>query len=792
MQKERVELLSPAGSIEAVKAAIANGCNAIYLGGKQFNARAFASNFDNQQLEEVCDYAHLRKVKIYVTVNTLYKDEEFPQLLSFINELSMMGVDGLIMQDLGAISLVRKYFPDLPVHASTQLTSNSLDDVLFYQNLGLKTVVMSRELSLKEIRNCCENSDVRIEVFVHGALCVGYSGQCLMSSLLGDRSGNRGKCAQVCRMNYSLVKGNNVIDDGYLISTKDICTLKNLPQMIEAGVASFKIEGRMKSPQYVALVTSIYRHYIDLYYENKEKYEVREEDIERLLQIFNREGFSSGYLNTHSGLNMMSKNSSKDTGLKIGTVERYDYASRKVIINLEKPLFKADGIAINNSGTIINSNYNANQKISLYFDGKVKKGDIVYKTNDKNLNDEINRHLTGQFYYQNLSADVILFKEKNAVMTVRDDYGNMIRVEGETVQPSLKQPLSREKITAQLSKTGDTVYRMKDVRIKGDEDIFMPLSQLNQLRVKATEKMDEAIISSFKRENREWMLEEKEHSFNKKKTAVSVVSMKQFDTLDEYDFIDAVYFALNSELVNSIEEVIERSHQKNREIYVALPPVYRDYIKNIYKYTIDMLVKSNVDGFVVSTVGPYWYLKDCGKKLIADFRCNIFNQNSVDFFRGLNFERLTMSVEMSCGSLRKCADEKCEQIVYGYLPMMITHQCPIGNYAGNKKEGMYCQKRKNAEGYMLAAGNNDRVFPIMSDCDICLCTVLNSRPLSVGDDYTAMTDNGCGYMRIQFTIENEKEVKLVMDGFSQLIQSGHGSILKTIDSVSGHYFREVL
>ncbi|MBR0138540.1 MAG: U32 family peptidase, partial [Erysipelotrichaceae bacterium] len=576
-QKRKPELLSPAGSIEAVKAAVANGCDAIYLGGKQFNARAFAANFDNQQLEEVCDYAHLRKVKIYVTVNTLYKDSEFEELFEFVNELSQMGVDGLIMQDLGAISFVRKHFPDLPVHASTQLTSNGLDDVLFYQDLGVKTVVMSRELSVEEVKRCIDNSNINIEVFVHGALCVGYSGQCLFSSLLGDRSGNRGKCAQGCRMYYQLARGEQKFDEGYLISTKDICTLELLPQLIDAGVASFKIEGRMKSPQYVGLVTSIYRYYIDRYWEDPEHFEVKKEDVERLLQIFNREGFSSGYFKTHSGLDMMSKNSPKDTGLRIGTVERYDSSRQRVQIRLEKELHKADGIAIGSYGCGINQDYNANQVISLPFEGKCRNGDIVYRTFDKKLNDEVSSHLTGQFHYIQLEAKAVFHKEQEAFLSLKDEYGNQIEVRGETVQKAQKQPLSTDRIKEQLLKTGNTVYQISVLQIEADEDIFMPLSQINQLRAKACEMMDEKIIKSFKRKPAIWNLEkERTLKVNEKTFTALVNTFEQLTSVLEYPQITRVYLQMNAELMNGLTEKIDRIHSCGKQAYIALPRILRD------------------------------------------------------------------------------------------------------------------------------------------------------------------------------------------------------------------------
>ncbi len=291
---KKPELLSPAGSMESLKAAVNNGCDAVYLGGKAFSARQYAGNFSLQELEEACDYCHLRGVKVYVTVNTLYKEEELKGFLEFVSRLYEMGADALIMQDAGAARLVREHFPDFPLHASTQMTANSLADVEYWAGQGFRKVVLSRELSLEEIQEITAHTDAEIETFIHGALCVCYSGQCIMSSILGGRSGNRGRCAQTCRLPYTLYRGYDNIAEGYLLSPKDIATVDILPQLIEAGIASLKIEGRMKNPEYVAGVTGIYRKYIDMAFDSPATYAVDPQDKKALAQLFNRGGFTEG------------------------------------------------------------------------------------------------------------------------------------------------------------------------------------------------------------------------------------------------------------------------------------------------------------------------------------------------------------------------------------------------------------------------------------------------------------------------------------------------------------------
>ncbi|MGL4790537.1 MAG: peptidase U32 family protein, partial [Anaerotignaceae bacterium] len=343
---KKPELLSPAGSMESLIAAVNNGCDAIYLGGQQFSARQYASNFDLETLETAVDYCHVRNIKVYVTVNTIYKDKELKELISFVANLYRMGVDALIVQDLGAAKLIKKNFPNMQLHASTQLTANNLSDVKALGEEGFSKVVLSRELNLKEIEEIVDGTDVQIEAFIHGALCVCYSGQCIMSSIIGGRSGNRGRCAQTCRLPFSLYNDYSKVAEGHLLSTKDMETVSILPKLIEAGITSFKIEGRMKSPEYVAGVTKIYRKYIDMYFETPDKYKVEESDMKILLQLFNRGGFTQGYYENHSGESMMSPKRPKSWGVQTGFVDSFDKKSGRATIRTREPLIPGDGIEI--------------------------------------------------------------------------------------------------------------------------------------------------------------------------------------------------------------------------------------------------------------------------------------------------------------------------------------------------------------------------------------------------------------------------------------------------------------
>ena len=288
----KVELLSPAGDLECLKVAIQNGANAVYFGAEEFNARVNGRNFDREELVQAIEYAKLRGVKTHLTLNILIKNNEFEDAIRLVEFAYNSGIDAVIIQDLGLARKVIELFPDLEVHSSTQMTIYNLDGAKEIKDLGFSRCVLARELSINEIEHICKNTDIDIEVFIHGALCICYSGQCLMSSMIGGRSGNRGKCAGTCRLPYTLLKDDKEQVKGYLLSSKDVCTLDIIPELINAGVKSFKIEGRMKSKEYVGIVTSIYRKYIDLAESGKE-YKVDEKDREKLMQIFNRGGFST-------------------------------------------------------------------------------------------------------------------------------------------------------------------------------------------------------------------------------------------------------------------------------------------------------------------------------------------------------------------------------------------------------------------------------------------------------------------------------------------------------------------
>ena len=509
--KNKIELLAPSGSWDAFLAAVENGADAVYLGGKLHNARQFAENFDSDNLQKAIEYAHVRDVNVYLTLNTLISDREMEEAVEFCKEAYLLGIDGVIVQDLGFASLIRKNLPDLDLHASTQMTIYNLEGVKALESLGFKRVILARELSLEEIRHITSNTNVEIEVFVHGALCVCYSGQCLMSSIIGGRSGNRGKCAQPCRMPYTLVRKTrepvSFEKGSYLLSPKDMSTINDIGDIIRSGVKSLKIEGRMKSAEYVATVVGIYRKYIDIASSlgEGEKLNVDDEDRRDLLRIFNRGGFSKGYFFGKSP-DMMAYESPKNQGIYIGKALSSDLVRGTFRIKLEDRLSTGDGIEIRkgekSSGTVVSSIIKNGLKVDTAKAGEtvevgflkeaMTKGDKVYKTYDKELEKSARKSFEGRYNKKvELFGKVTVELNKPAILEVWDNAGNSVTIMGDVAsEAAINKPLTQELLAGQLGKTGSTPFVFKKIEADIKGSVSLPVSEINSIRRKGLSEME--------------------------------------------------------------------------------------------------------------------------------------------------------------------------------------------------------------------------------------------------------------------------------------------------------------
>ena len=551
-----VELLAPVGSFEALKAAVQNGANAVYLGGKDFGARASANNFDRDELKEAVKYAHIRGVQVFVTTNTLRKENEIEDFLEYAKFLYDIDVDAIILQDIGMARLIKRELPDFELHASTQMVAHSLEDVKYLESVGFDRVVLAREVTVEEIKYICDNCKADIEVFVHGALCVCYSGQCLMSSMIGNRSGNRGRCAQPCRQRYELIDvytGEVVNSNGdYLLSPRDLNAIEEIDKVIDAGVHSLKIEGRMKRPEYVATVIDGYRKTIDEYLATN-KLNVSDETINDLYTIFNRK-FTKGLLLGDVGKDMMNSQLPNNQGLYVGTVVDYNKKAKRLKIKLANTLKKGDGINLG-GGTIGRIIKNGNietigykgETIELDFVGEARKGQIVFKTSDSELMDRVQATFTQdkEFVKNIIDAKITIKLGQKPILTLKDRHSNEATIEGDKiVEEAMKVALSKEKVETQLRKLGNTPYELDLLEIELDDNVSLPISLLNQMRRDCIELLDKERVSIKNRKYKNKTVKYKPVLYNRNKQqgiSVKVKNLEQLESALECG-VDRIYY----------------------------------------------------------------------------------------------------------------------------------------------------------------------------------------------------------------------------------------------------------
>ena len=616
------ELLVPAGDMECLYQAVANGADAVYLGCKSFGARKFARNFDNVEIVKAIKYAHLYGVKIYVTMNTLVKDDEVDSFLNQVEFLHKNNVDAIIVQDFGMICLLREVFPNLEIHASTQANTSSKETAKLFYDLGVKRVVFSREMSLDEINEV--DVPVEKEVFIHGALCICYSGCCLMSSMLGTRSGNRGECAGSCRLPYSLeVNGQIVASDKYLLSTKELNSSTKMNELLKSDIASFKIEGRMKSPEYVGFITRYYRSLIDGKNINLE------DETNKLKTIFNRE-FTEGNLFNTSASELMNSKTPNHIGLEIGKV--IDITPSKIKIKLSKPLNQQDAIRFLNSkkGFIVNYLYDEKDNLInsaesiCYVDNKINltEKDIVCKTQDYKLNSELKNIPQRKV---EVGFEVQAKVDEPLSITIYDQE-NKISLTGANVQKSINAPVTKERIIEQLEKLGNTPFVCNQCIVESDSEIFISIKELNELRRALIEKLIE------KREN-------KEISFQK--------NIVNFEEVPRYEKFGITALVKTEEQLNKcLDKKISRIYVTNKSLYDKYKNITNIYLKlprcsrNPKKFEVENNLISDY----------YEYQKD--KNYIADYTMNVSNIYTIYYLSKYNLSYITPSVELTESELK--------------------------------------------------------------------------------------------------------------------------------------------
>lgn len=688
--KYNPEVLAPVGNMEMLEAAIKAGATGVYLGGLLYSARAYATNFDNEELKKVITFCHKRGVKVYVTVNTLFHDSEIQGALNFVTDLYNMDVDGVIIQDLGLLHLIKKHLPNLPIHASTQMNINNYYGAKLLQSLGFKRVVLARETPIDEIIKICKNLDIEVEVFVHGSLCVGCSGQCLMSSYIGNRSGNRGRCAQPCRLDYKLLNRNkDEITKGFdsFISPKDLCTIENLETLLEAGVNSFKIEGRMKKPEYVYNVVKSYKDKIEK--NSFEKHRLKEVSLRGYTDglIFNDFGKSYTELDRQAGRK----------GLEVGEIVE-DRGRKSILFNI--PCFKDDILILEtdknkNIPYTLKRDLKKGEKISekYFYDLKISSkvvrsssSKLIEEINSRNL--ELNNKVDFKFVGKILEPAKLLLRYKDISIEV---------VSENKIEEAKKTPVTKEDIIRSLEKLGNTDYTLENIEVIIDDNIFIQVRTLNEMRREIVRKLDEEISNFNKRDNLDYVTLEKLTKANYEYKIIRV-------NLEESNYSKG----LNNEYGDIYTENIDELFS---EKFYKMP---RIQFESDFKLLKSKLKDKEFRGFLINNLGDIQFIDEefKDKEIIGDYGLNVLNIYSYLFLKRLGIKRITLSTELNLKELNEILEYTggdTEIITHGPLISMIMVHCPFSVIKGCK-DSSGCKNCNFNFGFMQ--GKNNEIFPV--------------------------------------------------------------------------------
>ncbi|RQD69623.1 MAG: U32 family peptidase [Tindallia sp. MSAO_Bac2] len=774
--KGSYEILAPAGNTEALKAAVQNGADAVYLSGKAFGARQFAGNFTEKELINAVVYCHIRGVSVYVTVNTLVLKDEMKALKAYLDFLYLNDVDAVIVQDMGVLQYIRNVYPEWSVHCSTQMSVQTVADIHFLEKMGVQRVVIGREMSLETLRKAKQQSNLQLEVFVHGALCISVSGQCLMSSMIGGRSGNRGRCAQPCRQQYKLVHGAekkvlNDTDDGYLLSPKDLSTFEDIKQVVEAGAYSLKIEGRMKSPEYVATVVRAYRSMLDSI-EQGGKPDVA--SLEKEMTIFNR-GFTKGHLFGDRGKSLMNPSYPGNQGYLIGTVTDYDTKKQKATLKLKESLSQNDEIQIRRRGKTVGGRVEkleidgtllkrcpAGESCKVYFKHNCHPGESVYKTYDETHV----KHIRETYHKEMLKIPVTMevsIKEDKQISGEISDNTNKVKVCDQTIpEKAFTKALTKEKVATQLSKLGGTPFEAQEVRVRMEPGLTIPIKKLNELRRDLVDGLMEKRAIWYRRSTAlmNSNSESAEPAFLYKKPkekpdfSCSVTTLGQLQALLELNSgtgIHSIYYREPDTLEDAVELVWKYGFDGK-----LIPELFKMTPDNQlleYKQKIQEL---GLDTVLVQNPGHMLIFDSFNK--VGDASLNVVNDAAYGFYKQSALLRVTLSPELNLRQIKEMNLEpaRTEIIGYGFLPVMALKHCVLS-------EGLDCKKNKEKckkEPFYLKDRKSEH-FPIKPRHS-CYTEVYNSRKLFLLENIKDLTSAGMGTFRLHFLQESKEETAAVL------------------------------
>lgn len=748
---KELELLAPAGSLKTLKAVIHAGADAVYLGGSMFGARAYANNFNEEELLEAIRFGHIHGRKIILAVNTLLKEYELGQLYDYLHPYYEAGVDAVIVQDMGVMEFIKTHFPNLPIHTSTQMTITNVEGARLLKEQGVERVVTAREMSLEEIQRIHDEVGVELESFIHGALCYCYSGQCLFSSIIGGRSGNRGRCAQPCRLSYEVLQGEKSLTGHHatpILSLKDMCTLPFLYELADHGVYSFKIEGRMKTPEYAAGVVSIYRKYMDSYLDGS-RIPVEKKDIRALLELGNRGGFTNGYYYHHNDSDMLSGESASHN--------------------------KSEGV----------------------------------------LQDNIRREYVDTELKEKIKGKLILNKECPAKIEVQ--YGKIkVSYQGDMVLVAQNRPLTKEVVTEKITKTGNTPFVFENLEVTMDDDIFMPVNQLNQLRRGALEALEEALLKPYERTLPELVetssaetdrqttgnaIKEKQISGqslsqtsgqqsadSSTEVRVLIEDAEQLPAVLKADFVDTVYLDCmlytRENLIRKLSEDIDRVHASGKKAFYVFPFIFRQQTSLFYEKIMPELKKLPLDGIMVRSLDEIAFIKEWGNEnwqMVSDSNLYTYSNEASEYFYRLGMMQDTIPVELNRKEILRRENSRSEMIIYGRLPLMITAQCIHKNTLGC----MHQHKVLNLK---------DRYsvhFPVKNFCSECYNVIYNSLPVCLFKEDVTVKKIAPAAVRLSFTTETEEETEQILTIYGDIYKNGGILGQMPMECTNGHFKRGV-
>lgn len=810
-KRAKPEILAPAGSMEGLKAAIAAGCNAVYIGGNRFGARAFANNLDQDEMLEAIAYCHLHDVKLYMTVNTVLKDREIKEaLFSYLRPYYEAGLDAVIVQDMGVLRFISRHFPKLAIHASTQMTLTMGKGKEFLEKYHVNRIVPARELTLRELCTMRRETSMELEVFVHGALCYCYSGQCLFSSMLGGRSGNRGRCAQPCRLPYHMAEQNRS-EDAYLLSPKELCNLPYLAEMIEAGIDSFKIEGRMKRTEYTAFVTSMYRKYVDLYFAlGKEKYrdyikknqKEWEEDLQNLSDLYNREGFTQGYLTGQAGDSaqrhpgqkgtMLASKRPKHGGVLVGTVQKVN--PKEVIYKVQKTIHAQDVVEFRNhsltpsyeytlgedvpAGTLVTARYKKGSEIRI--------GDQVYRTKNAVLLEKIVQDYLRTNEQVSVQGHCVAQKGQPLSLTVTLK-GQTICCQGEICQKAKKRAIDESDIRKILQKTGNSPFYFEKLSIEAEENVFLPVGAIKQLRRDAFEQVRKQFLAQFWREdtvisedinNRE-KDDQKGHAVSKEslkpQIATSVTTFEQAAAVCANPKVDRIYFETAVMTEKELSQAYHLAKEKQKEVWLAMPVIFRHTIWDRFAHKIQIirenaygqkdipLIEDIWDGYLIRNTESFAFLTKYIPKeklrIRLDHNMYVMNEEAQRFWKEQNVTLFSASLEATKRELEAFQNyEPMEISVYGKIPLMVSAQCIQAN-----QKVCVCQDPKEWHKQIIFEDQKKRRFVCVNYCRYCYNIIYQDIPLyleEIADQSTTIA----GSIRYSFTTESASLVERILQG----------------------------